>query len=609
MDQNGIEIEPTAGGVSIHLPFRQLGSGRKIGWVPLAFGVFVSLFMLAWIGIPMSWGIDLLMQGQLFGLLFIGFCCLGFSGLFFAAKVVTLGISILIDRTRSTVEVTDTQIVNRERFGWFSHKLEVDRKDVSKLFVTRVSSLSASPADDSQPAFGVLEFLFGNDLHKFFAITGKEQSDKPVAAPFYPEILVQSVAKAIAEELNRDRSISVQVVHQRIADEKQSAAPARVVTVQQFSEDETQKTDFVLPVDSQLEVVDQGDSKVYKVPGRNLREGSHGLFTFSVCWNGFILLISMFIFGGQIKADWGLFAFFGIFAAVGVGMFVSSIYMAWQSAMVGVKGGLLFIERKTIFGTRWSEFAAEDIESIEMAHANMEVNDKPVMNLRIKAADGKSASMFSHLDDRELQWLAQQLRRSLGVDAAHKKFAVGNFDPAEVLEKLPATDIEVIEEQQQTNIHIPAWTFPATRGMGVVGALMALLPLPAMLVAVFFFKAEFALLIFGACLTAIGVIVFAVNRVFSTREFDVVATTESIDVQVRGFLTRRDFSLPRSEVLSVDVVDSGAQINNQRMSCIRIKGTNGRGISMMTGRNHSELAYVARLIHQRLNLMQSTGAS
>ena len=59
-----IRNEPILGvGERYILPSRELGPLRKFGWIAVAAGTFVFLFMVSWIGMPLSMGVELIMDG------------------------------------------------------------------------------------------------------------------------------------------------------------------------------------------------------------------------------------------------------------------------------------------------------------------------------------------------------------------------------------------------------------------------------------------------------------------------------------------------------------------------------------------------------------------
>ena len=270
--------------------------------------------------------------------------------------------------------------------------------------------------------------------------------------------------------------------------------------------------------------------------------------------------------------------------------------------MVGVNDGLLFIERKTIFGTKWTEFEASQIKSIEMESANWEVNGVPVMNLHIKPHDKDAVTMLSHLDNAEIKWLAQQLRQSLGVEPQDSRFDVGNFDLAAPLAEVPATDIKVSQEPTRTSIHVPQYRFPGERSSRFVLLLFMTLPLPGAILARMFFRIDFTVIIFAVLVHIAAATMFFVLRIFSSREFYITVTDTQLEIQREGFLSERNFKIDKPDILEVDVVDSGVKFNNKSQYCVKVKGRHSRQFTMMTSRDENELVYVARLIYQRLKL-------
>ena len=95
---------------------------------------------------------------------------------------------------------------------------------------------------------------------------------------------------------------------------------------------------------------------------------------------------------------------------------------------------------------------------------------------------------------------------------------------------------------------------------------------------------------------------FFIHRMTTSRNYQIVVTSQQLDVAVDGFMPCNGLSATRPEILSVDVLDSETRLNNQRLLCLKIKVKGRSGLTMMTGRDSVELVYVARLIHQRLQL-------
>lgn len=598
MTKPAIDIEPTGDGVSIRLPFRDLDGARKAGWIAIGFGGFATLFMIAWITGPVSIGIGLVRQGDMFGAAIIAFGCLGLLGLLATAKIVAFGYALLRNQIRCTVYMDEKHIVNREQFGWFSHKTKLKRDSVKNLFIAPLAMSDSDDHESNRNTVNFFDSLFDGNASELSLIRTDKRKGK-IIAPGYSRELLEMVATAIARELNRDKSESVLIVRDDVG--AQSPETQSSVTVQQLTDDDVKQADFELPAESELTVIEEGDSKVYRIPERNLWKGSAGLFPFSVFWNGFVLMVGTGALVANPNWEWGMLGILSMFGLVGIGMLVGSIYMARQSAMVGVRDDILFIERKTIFGTKWTEFEASQISTISMARSNMEVNGTPVMNFQIKPFEGKAVSMFSHLDNQEIQWLAQQLRRSLGIKSHETHPAAVNFDPAQPIADLPSTDIRVDRETEQTIISIPPHSMPHQKLWCTVLLLGIVLPLPVVIGCVFAFGIEAMLLLFALIMTLIFSALFVGLKVTSTRQFRVTATVDRLEIQRDGFLSGKTFAVLRPDILKVHVADSGVKVNNKTMYCLRVK-SKSKSFSLMTGRDEPELTYVARLICQRLTL-------
>jgi hypothetical protein len=100
---------------------------------------------------------------------------------------------------------------------------------------------------------------------------------------------------------------------------------------------------------------------------------------------------------------------------------------------------------------------------------------------------------------------------------------------------------------------------------------------------------------------------FLCARMLWTREFHIVATERNLEIQREGFLSNKTFFIDSQDITKVDVKDSGTKIGDDTLYCVEVKGKGGQSFTMMTGRDESELVYVARLIHQRMKIATPTG--
>ena len=448
--------------------------------------------------------------------------------------------------------------------------------------------------------------MFVPNFDSFYAISTSARSGTLLAIGYERELL-ERVATAIARELNRGRTESVNIV--QAEGNFHSYGDQGQVTVQNLTSEDLQNADFELPEDSKLEVVEEDDSVVYRVPAPGLWKGSSGLFAFSILWNGFMVIWTTTLVFAAFNANGNgpdiMFILVSLlFWAVGIAMLVAAIYMGKQSAMIGVRDGLLFIERNTIFGTKWSEFSADQIESIEMASSNMEVNDVPVMNLRIAPTEGKPVGMFSQLSNDELQWLAQNLSRTLGIEEQSVAKSISKYDPDQPIEIPDSTDIEVEQNGDTTTVFVPPVSPQGIFALQTLGFIFAAVPFPLLIVLSLILGLDPFLILFALVFTLMGLVMFFIHRFVTTRKYKIVASDDRLEVEVRGFLSQRDVSIRRSELQSLDVADSDTKINGRILYCLRVKALEGKGMSMMTGREENELVYVAQLIHQRMQFAQ-----
>jgi hypothetical protein len=98
------------------LPKRNLGAARKVGWAPLGFGVFITVFMLFWMGGPIASGLQ---NPGAIKWLGIGFGLLGLPGLVVGLGMIAVGIVILTNSSHSEIIIGDGLIWSIERIGPF----------------------------------------------------------------------------------------------------------------------------------------------------------------------------------------------------------------------------------------------------------------------------------------------------------------------------------------------------------------------------------------------------------------------------------------------------------------------------------------------------------
>ncbi|MDB2686016.1 hypothetical protein N9Y42_02290 [Mariniblastus sp.] len=595
---NCIEAEPASFGQQIKLPNRDLGDATIFGWVLILTGGVGVLFMLGWISGPATMGINLILQKQWFGWLVIAFGMLGLGGLFFALKILAAGIAIVRNRIGCEIRITNRHVVSREIFGWFSHSIKVERKKIESLFLR---PLWIDDTDGSS-ATTQIEWLVRKLPEGWHAIAIQERQG-PLIAVGYPCEVLLPLSELIKKELDRDRVGLVSVVDLASQTSVRSAVNEPVEIVKQTAAD-LEEAPFELPADSTLEISKRDDATVYRVPEKGVWRGSHGLIFFALVWNGFLAFFTagmLFGNGGPGNDFWIGIVVMSLFWAVGIAMAVGAFYLGRRSALVGAREGLLFIERKTIFGTKWMDFEPGKIASIHVGASNMSVNDKPVMELKIEPVGEAAIGMFSQLDDQELGWLAQQLGKHLDLQPHSPGSWRRYLDPENPLAAPDSSKVTVERFSNQTVVTIPKQNITGHWSLMLIGLVFAVGAIPgAIAVFLFFNEAIFAIAI-AAIGTLTGTGMLLVDRIYSTRWFQIILENSKITIQRNGFLSERVQTISRENFKSVVLKDSGTKVNGQTHMNLAIQSRKSKeNFTLMSGRDVREIAYVAAMIHHAI---------
>jgi hypothetical protein len=186
---------------------------------------------------------------------------------------------------------------------------------------------------------------------------------------------------------------------------------------------EPQDLDDVVPAPTQptgsvIELNRFADGVTIRVPPAGLWRGNHGLFFFSLLWNGFMLIFSPATIGGVLLADkqegdtWIILPLLGVFWAVGIGMMLAGIHMGKREAALAVAGGTLMAMQIGLFGKKQREWLLSEVAAIRVEATNMKVNGVPVNELRIYDTAGSKFGLLAGRKDEELEWLAHELREA-----------------------------------------------------------------------------------------------------------------------------------------------------------------------------------------------------
>lgn len=130
---------------------------------------------------------------------------------------------------------------------------------------------------------------------------------------------------------------------------------------------------------------------------------------------GLALSVLMIMFMFTAKADAGNLVPFAMFAAIGAVISLVGVHLSRRAAALAVIGPQLMAMRTGLFGSKSQEWDASQIAAIRVAPSGIEVNDEPVLELQIHAQDGAKFSLLAGCPEADLHWMADILRRQLGV--------------------------------------------------------------------------------------------------------------------------------------------------------------------------------------------------
>ena len=594
---NSFEAEPTSYGHKIRLPDRDLGDATIFGWALIGIGGIGSLFMLGWISGPTSEGVKMILKGQWFGCLLTAFGMLGLPGLFVAVKVFAAGLAIKRNRVGCEIRITSKRVISREKFGWFSHSIKVERKKIESLFLR--------PFFFGEQNTSQVDWFTKRVPENFYAIATEARKGKLIAAG-YPSETLLPLANEIKYQLDRNHVGMVSIVGptENLNNLGTRQTIQQPISIVQQSAEDVEAVPVELPADSSLEIVDQSDATVYRIPAKGIWKGSFGLMLFAIIWNSFMAFITVAPLLGNAKVEgelWIMVLVLGLFWSVGIGLLVGAIYLGRRSALIGVKEGLLFIEQKSIFGTKWTDFQPGKIASIYIGAGNMEVNDEPVMELKIEPVGKKTIGFFSQLEDDELRWLAQRLNNELQLKPFSPESWQHYFDPEQPLIEPKTSNVTVEQTGGKTVIVIPKQTIEGHWMLMVMGLVLALGSIPAAIIGVLGFDFSLVVIPMAVVATMIGVAMWSAVRLYVTRWFRLTVNESQITIERYGFLSDQARTISKENIKGVVLNDSGTKVNSRTYMQLAITSSKpSESFTLMSGRDEREIAYVAALIHRAM---------
>jgi hypothetical protein len=369
------------------IPKRNLGAARHLGWIPLGMGLFAVVFMSFWMHGPINSGLQSEGLGRWVGIVF---GLLGLPGLVAGVGIMALGMAILTNALRSEITIGEGMINAIERVG----PVPIRRRRLIGQLTRLVVEKGITVTDQTRGAPTLIARDFA--LLRVEVATGKPL----VLALGYPYDMMRSLADTLAATLSLER----------LSDGVSPRAPVMEVVEREAVVPEMDR-EVPKPADTDITCLTEPHGLAIEVPAKGLWKGSHGLFFFSLLWNGFMVVFTI----GMVKGHPPLPAclFVAAFWAIGLGLMAGSIAMAKRKVLIAVVNDVLAYRVIGAFKQSERRVGFDDIDAIRVGPSGVEVNDRPVTELQIVLAKGGKIGLLSNRSEAEQSWLAQVLRRHL----------------------------------------------------------------------------------------------------------------------------------------------------------------------------------------------------
>jgi len=594
---NLIEFKSNRRGMLLQLPPRSLGKAKRFGWLPVMFSLFPIGFAASWLTnlFPMIFkgppagmgGVDIFL---------VAFTAIGLVPLWFGLKVFALGIAILLDQTYTSVEITKENLISYESFFGFSFKRKVPSQPIKELVILatsrkmQTSILVAYPTEILTEAASLIrkelddiQFQLPSSRH-----SGETAESQTVASNARIKIIdISQEAKLPPSERETSSLQATPSVSPIVPIESSTAAPP--------------------PADSLLKVTHQDGTDVYEVPPQGWRKGGAGLALF---WNGFMLLATLLVMFSKPQNPaagvWeivGIVAFLSLFWAIGIGLAIWAWNSAKRSAMIGVSGDQMFVETKSIFGTKWVEFNQSEIHSISVQDSDMSVNDVPIKHLVVETEDQPPRGLFANLANEELHWLAGRLKGSLKFKRKNRLNISTAFNDDGDIIAPASTRLKVDRGVGPTYIEVPA----ALLGKQLITLFFFALSV-VFVTGVFWFPAQqldFGLVIFLTLFGSIFVITTLSSFLCDSRRWTIAASRERLTITRRWPLGTKETTFEPEEIKKICIGTTGFKTSNQRHYQLVVHThQQKKAMTLMSNWSVKELKYVAATIYDALEIDQ-----
>ena len=314
------------------LPKRNLPDLKKFGGGILFTGGLSTAFMIFWMWMPITSSIQLLLDGQLFGVFLLGFGLLGLLGLLPALGLLALGFGLTTNSTHCRLTMTDDGIEVREYAGPFHWTWKRSAKEI-----TGISALkNPKVAHNDHAGRRTIDLPLIKNLVFVTASCTRKKRTIPLIVG-YPYEIADGLTAEIEDHLNSCAG-------------RYGAVTQRIKT--RWTEGDVDSLDNApRPEGTRISLERNANDIIIVIPSAGLVKGSKGLIFFAAFWNlfmtGFTVLgIKGLLNDGATGEPLPFYLFIALFWAVGIGMLIGAINMGQKKAAIKVSGRTLYLLRQ-----------------------------------------------------------------------------------------------------------------------------------------------------------------------------------------------------------------------------------------------------------------------
>jgi hypothetical protein len=245
-------------------------------------------------------------------------------------------------------------------------------------------------------------------------------------------------------------------------------------------------------------------------------------------------------------------------------------------------------------------WAKADIGTVRAA-AHSDASDSPTIELQIVPHIGRPIGMLSERQRDELEWLADRIRRAMGlpkpVEASHLIL--------DDMERQPLDSRVRCESRDATaTLSVPRAGFRGAASMWqvavivnvVVGIMMAVFGLLGA------FHDSWIPFVFFALFFCVGAWLVILAAQMTVERTDFAAGHGRLSAVRTGLLGVKRYAWAREEIAAIRAGPSSTIVQNERLMQLQIVPRTGKPVGLLTGRAANELAWIATLLRRALDV-------